>query len=87
MKSRVFDQFLDTELSELTRVKRWVHSSVKIAVMVGRDFFQNLVKLQAMALAFKTLLSLAPLLAVVFSLLKAFDVHNRIEPALAEAPR
>jgi hypothetical protein len=45
MKSRVFDQFLDTELSELTRVKRWVHSSVKIAVMVGRDFFQNWVKL------------------------------------------
>jgi membrane protein len=85
MKSRVFDQFLDTEVSELTRVKRWVHSSVKIAVMVGRDFFQNLVKLQAMALAFKTLLSLAPLLAVVFSLLKAFGVHNRIEPALAEA--
>jgi membrane protein len=38
-----------------------------------------------MALAFKTLLSLAPLLAVVFSLLKAFGVHNRMEPALAEA--
>jgi membrane protein len=85
MKSKVFDQFIDTELSELTRFKRLAHSSLKIAVMVGRDFFQNLVKLQAMALAFKTLLSLAPLLAVVFSLLKAFGVHNRIEPALAEA--
>ena len=53
--------------------------------MVVRDFVQNLVKLQAMALAFETLLSLAPLLAVVFSLLKAFGVHNRMEPALAEA--
>ncbi|MGH7874377.1 MAG: YhjD/YihY/BrkB family envelope integrity protein, partial [Candidatus Binatia bacterium] len=41
--------------------------------------------LQAMALAFKTLLSIAPLLAVVFSILKGFGVHNRIEPALAEA--
>lgn len=38
-----------------------------------------------MALAFKTLLSLAPLLAVIFSILKAFGVHNRMEPALAEA--
>ena len=38
-----------------------------------------------MALAFKTLLSLAPLLAVVFSILKGFGVHNRMEPALAEA--
>src|SRR5439155_5047359 len=85
MKTRVFDQFLDSELSELKQFRRLVHSSVKIALMVGRDFFQNLVKLQAMALAFKTLLSLAPLLAVVFSLLKAFGVHNRIEPALAEA--
>jgi membrane protein len=38
-----------------------------------------------MALAFKTLLSLAPLLAVIFSILKGFGVHNRLEPALAEA--
>src|ERR1043166_5296035 len=53
--------------------------------MVVRDFGQNLVKRQAMSLAFKTLLSRAPLLAVVFSLLKAFGVHNRMEPALAEA--
>jgi membrane protein len=38
-----------------------------------------------MALAFKTLLSIAPLLAVLFSILKGFGVHNRMEPALAEA--
>lgn len=85
MRARLIDQFLDVELSELTRFKRLIHSSLKIVVMVGRDFIQNLVKLQAMALAFKTLLSLAPLLAVVFSLLKAFGVHSRMEPALAEA--
>ena len=85
MRARLFDQVLEAELSELTRFKRMIHVSAKIIVMVGHDFIQNLVKLQAMALAFKTLLSLAPLLAVVFSLLKAFGVHNRMEPALAEA--
>ena len=85
MKSKLFDEVLDVELSELTRLKRLLHFALKIVVMVGRDFIQNLVKLQAMALAFKTLLSLAPLLAVIFSLLKAFGVHNRMEPALAEA--
>lgn len=85
VRGKFFDEYLDTELSGLTRFKRLLHLSLKIAVMVGRDFVQNLVKLQAMALAFKTLLSLAPLLAVVFSLLKAFGVHNRMEPALAEA--
>ena len=85
MRARLIDRALDSELSELTRVKRLLHSSLRIVVLVTRDFIHNLVKLQAMALAFKTLLSLAPLLAVVFSLLKAFGVHNRMEPALAEA--
>src|SRR5206468_278975 len=85
IKSKVLDEVLDSELSELTHLKWLIHSALKIAVMVGRDFFQNLVKLQAMALAFKTLLSIAPLLAVVFSILKGFGVHNRMEPALAEA--
>jgi membrane protein len=85
IKTRLFDDFVDSELSELTQYKRWLHSGLRIGVMVVRDFVQNLVKLQAMALAFETLLSLAPLLAVVFSLLKAFGVHNRMEPALAEA--
>jgi membrane protein len=85
MRNRVVERVLDQELSDLTHWRRLIHSSLKIAVMVGRDFIQSLVKLQAMALAFKTLLSLAPLLAVVFSLLKAFGVHNRMEPALEEA--
>ena len=85
MRSDVFEQVLEAELDELTRVKRWGHAALKIAVMVWQDFFDNLVKLQAMALAFKTLLSLAPLLAVLFSILKAFGVHSRMEPVLAEA--
>jgi membrane protein len=79
------EQVMETELDELTRFKRWLHSALMIVVMVWQDFFQNLVKLQAMALAFKTLLSLAPFLAVLFSILKAFGVHNRMEPALAQA--
>lgn len=85
IKSQVFDRVLDAEVSDLTRFKRWLHTSLKIAVMVGRDSLQNLVKLEAMALAFKTLLSLAPLLAVIFSILKGLGVHNRLEPVLAEA--
>lgn len=84
-KDKVFDRVWDAEGADLTRVKRLLHSLIKIALMVARDFVEKLVKLQAMALAFKTLLSLAPLLAVVFAILKAFGVHNRMEPALAEA--
>jgi membrane protein len=85
LKTKVFDLIWDPEISDVTRFKRLIHSLLKIGFMVTRDFIQNLVNLEAMALAFKTLLSLAPLLAVIFSILKGFGVHNRMEPAFAEA--
>ena len=81
----VIEQLWDVQPSDLTRFKRLLYSLVKIVVMVARDFIANLVQLQAMALAFKTLLSLAPLLAVIFSILKGLGVHNRMEPAITEA--
>ena len=81
----MLDSLWQAEPADLTRVKRLLSSFLKIAFLVGRDFIENLVKLQAMALAFKTLLSIAPLLAVIFSILKGLGVHNRIEPVLAEA--
>ncbi|HEY7556823.1 MAG TPA: YhjD/YihY/BrkB family envelope integrity protein [Candidatus Binatia bacterium] len=85
IKTRVLEQIWEIEPSEFVGVKRVLRTCLRVALMVGRDFIKNLVKLHAMALAFKTLLSLAPLLAVIFSLLKAFGVHNRMEPVLAEA--
>ena len=85
IKDKVLDRVWDAEASDLTRFTRFFHSLIKIVLMVARDFIEKLVKLQAMALAFKTLLSLAPLLAVVFAILKGFGVHKGVEPALAEA--
>jgi len=38
--------------------------------------------LQAMSLVYTTLLSIVPLLAVSFSVLKGFGVHNQVEPLL-----
>ena len=85
IKERVLDQVWDAEPAELTWFRRVAHTFLKMSLIVGQGFIENLLKLQAMALAFKTLLSLAPLLAVIFSILKAFGVHNRLEPALAKA--
>lgn len=42
------------------------------------------ISLHAMSLVYTTLLSLAPLLAVSFSVLKAFGIHNQVEPLLAQ---
>ena len=85
IKTRVLEQIWEIEPSERSGINRLLRTWLRIGLLVGRDFFQNLSQLQAMALAFKTLLSLAPLLAVVFSILKGFGVHNRLEPVLAEA--
>ncbi len=85
IKNNVITQIWDTAPSELSRFKRFIQLLIRMGLLVAQDFVHNLLKLQAMALAFKTLLSLAPLLAVVFSMLKAFGVHNRMQPALAEA--
>jgi membrane protein len=46
------------------------------------DLASGLQSLNAMALVYKTLLSLVPLLAVSFSVLKGFGVHNQLEPLL-----
>ncbi|MGD8429414.1 MAG: YihY/virulence factor BrkB family protein [Ectothiorhodospiraceae bacterium] len=66
---------------------RWQRAGVlaaRIGYAVTRDLAQGQLTLRAMSLVYTTLLSLVPLLAVSFSLLKAFGVHNQIEPALAQ---
>ncbi|NCA71555.1 MAG: YihY/virulence factor BrkB family protein [Sphingobacteriia bacterium] len=50
-----------------------------------RDLTQGYLSLQAMSLVYTTLLSLVPLLAVTFSALKGFGVHNQLEPLLLKA--
>ncbi len=47
-----------------------------------REFDEDGLKYRAMSLVYTSLLSLAPLLAVSFSILKAFGVHNQIQPLL-----
>jgi membrane protein len=49
-----------------------------------RDWQGGQISLRAMGLVYTTLLSLAPLLALSFSLLKALGVHNRLEGVLLE---
>ncbi len=55
---------------------------VRLAYAVIMDAARGQLTLRAMGLVYTTLLSLVPLLAVSFSMLKAFGVHNQMEPML-----
>jgi len=49
---------------------------------IGRDIADGQLTLRAMGLVYTTLLSLVPLMAFSFSVLKGFGVHRQIEPLL-----
>ncbi len=70
---------------DMTTLPLWkasIFNAIKIVLAVGRDIIEGQLNFRAMSLVYTTLLSLVPLLAVSFSVLKGFGVHNQIEPAL-----
>jgi membrane protein len=70
------------DASSLGRKKAFIIQLLKLIAVITRDIIDGPLTLRAMSLVYTTLLSLVPLLAVSFSVLKAFGVHNRIEPFL-----
>ncbi|MDT8311054.1 MAG: YhjD/YihY/BrkB family envelope integrity protein [Methylophaga sp.] len=65
-----------------SQLKRKLMHLLRIAYVMGNELRSGYLSLHAMSLVFTTLLSLVPLIAVAFSVLKAFGVHNQIEPFL-----
>src|SRR6266508_6860252 len=66
-------------------ILRKIHSSLYRATVVANTRYRDdVLSLQAMSLTYSTLLSLVPFLAVMFSVLKAFEVQNTLEPFLAQ---
>jgi len=55
---------------------------LRVFYVVIRDLLEGQLTLRAMSLVYTTLLAMVPLLAVSFSVLKGFGVHNQIEPLL-----
>ena len=72
----------DREFSTLPRWEGWLIRSIQICYVALRDVVDGQLTLRAMSLVYTTLLALVPLLAVSFSVLKGFGVHNQIEPLL-----
>ncbi len=57
---------------------------VRTVSMLARDLIMGQLTLRAMSLVYTTLLSIVPLLALSFSVLKAFGVSNQIQPLLLQ---
>lgn len=72
----------ETDTHSLNRWQVYGVIALRYLTMILRDLFNGDLNLRAMSLVFTTLLSLVPLLAVSFSILKAFGVHNQIEELL-----
>lgn len=74
----------EIDAHELTRWRLFLLRQTQIVSLVTRDFFTDHCMLRASALTYSTLLSIVPLLALMFALLKGLGVHNVLEPLLLE---
>ncbi len=72
----------ETNLSSMHKWQAWLVQMLRILIATARDIAEGLPTLRAMGLVYTTLLSIVPLLAVSFSVLKGFGVHNQVEPLL-----
>lgn len=70
------------DLTQAPAWRRQLTRGMQISYLVIRDIAEGQLTLMAMSLVYTTLLSIVPLLAVSFSVLKAFGVHNQVEPVL-----
>ena len=82
IKTRASHLLWDESLAEVhPRRRRLVHWA-RMLYAVGRDLGEGQLTLRAMSLVYTTLLSLVPLIALSFSVLKGFGVHNQVRPVL-----
>ncbi len=82
LKSAVYAAVWSARFDTRTAWKSGVTRLLRLALVLARDLAYGQLTLRATGLVFTTLLSLVPLLALSFSVLKAFGVYNQIDPIL-----
>lgn len=80
LKRLVWEQ----NLLEMSWLRRTLLRQLQLVFLVIRDFYSNRSLLRASALTYYTILSLVPLLALTFALLKAFGVQNQLQPFILD---
>lgn len=83
---KLHESYLDlvwrVDLTRLSPVHRGAVNIVRLVSHLALELTKGHLTLRAMSLVYTTLLSLVPFLAVSFSVLKAFGVHNQMEPLI-----
>ncbi len=72
------------KVHELTGIRQIAVKLLRLGLVAVSEFRESFLSIRATSLVYTTLLSLVPFLAVTFSVLKAFGVHQQIEPILSQ---
>ncbi len=81
-KIESLELWLFSTQKELTGGAQWLQRMARILFAVIRDMLSGNLTLHAMSLVYTTLLSIVPMLALSFSVVKAMGGHNRLTPLL-----
>ncbi len=84
LKDSFVKRLWDKDIKDHNLLYVFCVSSLRVFIAILRDLRNGQINLRGMSLVYTTLLSIVPLLAISFSVLKAFEVHNQIEPILLE---
>jgi len=84
-KAMLLKHIWPEDMEAMPAWKRLLIRAMQIGYALVRDMLDGQLTLRAMSLVYTTLLSLVPLLALTFSVLKGFGVHNQLEPVLLNA--
>jgi membrane protein len=78
------DRYLFGEYSEGATPGARALRLLRYPYALGRDLSRGQINLHAMGLVYATLLSLVPLIAFAFAVLKAFGAHRELQPIIEE---
>jgi len=82
IKEKITNEIWSIDINSLPWWQSGLLSIIRFIHIMLDDFLDGQLNLRAMSLVFTTMLSIVPLIAVSFSVMKAFGVHNQMEPML-----
>ncbi len=81
-----FREWLLTDnLSNPSLLQKFMHRTLRIIYAVVKDLKNGQLSLRAMSLVYTTIIAIVPLLALSFSVLKGFGMHESLKPILLDA--